>query len=376
MMFDIPKIMSERLRNIRSKMSRDGIDVVLCTSLRSLAYVGNIYQNLAWYVNTAIVIPASGDPFFVVPLSDRVRVEKETWISDIRTWNPAFTGIPERKFEDVLMDFIRESRLETGRLGVEGNLTGVLYKILIGSFPGAQLATVDDMTQECMMIKDDYEISLMRKVGEICTIGYEAARDNVRPGMTENELAGHMELAMRRAGCTGYWVPNQVGAGETVLLDHYPSDSVIRENHYVKVGVHATHKLYCGDICNVMAVKKADPDYVRLCRVVEEASRKTIDAMRPGVLSCRLFEIFQGHMADKGYPDACNWYLGHGLGTAHQKPLISPHDRTELKERMIVILNALAQPRNANGYINEVMLLITHDGAEFISRNPLGLVQL
>jgi Xaa-Pro aminopeptidase len=125
-----------------------------------------------------------------------------------------------------------------------------------------------------------------------------------------------------------------------------------------------------------MALKKADSDYVRLCKAVEEASRRTIDAMRPGVRSDHLFTIFYNQMSEKGYPNSCNWYIGHGLGTGHQKPLISPHDSTELKEQMIIVLNALAQPEGANGYINEVMLLVTREGAEQISHNPLGLVQL
>jgi Xaa-Pro aminopeptidase len=375
-MNEMKSIMDPRVANLRSKMAKYKVDILFCTSLRSLSYVADIYQSLTWYVKTAVVLPASGDLFLSVPLSDRARVEKETWIKDIRTWNPEFTGIEERKFEDIITEFVRENRLEKGTLGIEGNLSWPLQKFLADSFPEARLFTIDDLMEECMMIKDDHEIGLMRKAASVCVVGYEAARDNVKPGMTENELAGYMEIAMRRAGCTGYWVPNQVGTGETVLLDHYPSDAVISENHYVKVGVHGTYRLYHGDICNVMALGKPDPDYIRLCSACEEASKRTIDAMRPGALSCDLFAVFYNTMAQKGYAGACNWYLGHGLGTGHQKPLISPHDRTEIKERMIIILNALAQPEGKNGFINEVMLLITADGPELISHNPLGLVQL
>lgn len=375
-MNDIGHIMESRVEHIRSKMAKAGIDALLCTSLRSLAYVGNLYQNLSWYVKTAVVLPASGPLFLAVPLSDQARVEKETWIPDIRTWNPEFTGIPERRFEDILLEFVRETGIQRGTLGIEGNLSWPLYRFLVDAFPQARLLTADDLMEECMMIKDDHEILLMRKVASICVTGFEAARDNVKPGMTENELAGIMEVAMRRAGCTGYWVPNQVGTGEHVLLDHYPSDTVIQDTHYVKVGVHGSYKLYHGDICNVMALRKADPDYVRLCNAVEDASQQTIHAMRPGVRSGDLFSIFYNAMSEKGYANACNWYLGHGLGTGHQRPLISPHDTTELKERMVIILNGLAQPAGANGYINEVMLLVHSDGAELISHNPLGLIQL
>lgn len=375
--FDLKAIKQNRLANLNAKLSQAKLDVIFCTSLRSLAYVGNIFQNLAWYVNTAVVLPASGEPFVVVPLSDRERVEKETWLPQVITWNPAFIGIPERKFEDILFDFIRDHKLEKGNLGIEGNLSWPLHMLLRETFPQANLVKVDSLMEECMVIKDDYEISLMRKVALICTAGFEAARANVKAGMREDELAGYMEIAMRREGCTGYWVPNQVGTGERVLLDHYPSDAVIQSNHYVKVGVHGSYKLYCGDICNVLALKKAEADYVRLAKVVEEAMRKTIEAMRPGVKASQLFSILSGYISQKGYPKACNWYAGHGLGTGHQRPFISPEDQTELKERMIIIFNPVAQPIDgSNGYTNEVMFLVTPEGAEQISKNPIGLTQL
>ncbi len=368
--------LQRRMDKVQARLAGAGVDVAFFTSLRSLTYVGNIYQNLAWYVNTAVVFPASGEPVLVVPLSDRKRVVAETCIPKVETWNPPFAGIPERSFEEILVEFVRANKLERGTLGVEGNITWSLRNHLATTFPQARFVVLDDLTQGLVEVKDALEIERMRKVGELCTIGFEAARDNVKPGMTENELAGIMELAVRKAGCTGYWVPNQVGTGETVLLDHYPSDKVIQANHYVKVGIHATYKLYCGDICNVMALRKAEPEYVKLCNAVEEASKRTIAMMRPGVRSNQLYSEFTEYMAQAGYPHSCDWYQGHGLGTAHQKPLISPHDQTELKENMIIILNGLAQPQGMHSYINEVMLLINADGAELISHNPMGLVQL
>ena len=109
-MNEMKSIMDPRVANLRSKMAKYKVDILFCTSLRSLSYVADIYQSLTWYVKTAVVLPASGDLFLSVPLSDRARVEKETWIKDIRTWNPEFTGIEERKFEDIITEFVRENR--------------------------------------------------------------------------------------------------------------------------------------------------------------------------------------------------------------------------------------------------------------------------
>src|SRR5208283_1055383 len=144
-MNEMKSIMEARIANLRSKMATYKVDVLFCTSLRSLSYVADIYQSLTWYVKTAVLVPASGDLFLSVPLSVKARVEKETWLKDIRTWNPEFTGIAERKFEDIITEFVRENRLEKGTLGIEGNLSWPLQKFLADSFPQARLFTIDDL---------------------------------------------------------------------------------------------------------------------------------------------------------------------------------------------------------------------------------------
>ena len=375
-MYEINDILKKRYAKIQNALKEEHIDVFLGTSLRSLTYAGNVYQSFAWYVNTCILIPASGGAMLVGPLSDVARIASESWITRVESWNPQFGDIPARKFEDVLIDYFKANKLDGAVIGVEGNIAYGLRTALEQALPKAKFVVADGPMVDCMLVKDEMELDYMRKVGALCTLGFETLRDNIRPGITETELVGIMEATLRKAGCTGWWVPNQAGTGEKVLLDHYPADTVIQPNHYVKAGVHATYKLYCGDICNVFALRKAEPSYVKLCKTAEDAAQKTLDAMRPGVKCNELYFVYQKYMADHGYEKCCDWYLGHGLGTAHHAPLLSPHDPTVLQKDMIVVLNSLAQVEGENSYINEVMAIITDDGHELITHNPLGLVQL
>lgn len=364
---------NNRYRKIRAAMADQRIDVILFSNLPTLKYVGDLYQNLAWYVNTAILFPAAGEPFVIAPLSDKTRIRVDSWIPDISTWNPSFLSIPEKLFETVVMDFLRDNGLSKGVMGIERSLNWNLVSRLRSAFPDLSFVAIDDLIQDVMVIKDEYEIDRMKKVAKICDSGFEEAKHNIRPGMTENELAGIVELRMRKEGCNGYWVPNQVGTGKKVLMDHYPTETVIEPGHYVKIGLHPVFENYCGDICNIFALAKPEDDFQKMCEAVEAASNLVVDAMRPGVKSSELFRIYYDHLAQKGYHNVCNWFIGHGLGTGHLKPLISPNDHTILQENMIIILNALAQPEGKNGFMNEIMLLVRKDGAERLSMNPLSL---
>lgn len=365
-----------RYKRINDYMKRAGIDTALFANITTLKYVGDLYQNLAWYVNTVIIYPQSEEPTLVCPLSDRSRVVTDCWIKNIEPWNPEFLSIEERSFEKVVDEVIRKSGVEHGVLGIESSLNWKLVEHLKATFPNMKLVEIDKVIQEVMVFKDEYEIDMMRKVASICDAGYLKAKEIIRPGITENELAGHIELEMRIHGCEGYWVPNQVGTGKVVLMDHYPSETVIGKNDYVKIGLHPVYNNYCGDICAIYSLAKPDEKFHNMCNAVEIASGKVIEAMKPGVKSSELFMVYYNYLEGKGYHQTCNWYIGHGLGTGHLKPLISPNDDTVLEENMIIILNALAQPRGENGFMNEIMLLINADGAEKLSTNPLGLTLL
>ncbi len=92
-MWEINDIMKRRYAKIQNKLREEKVDVFLGTSLRSLTYVGNVYQSFAWYVNTTILVPASGEAMLVGPLSDVARIATESWIPRVESWNPQFGDI-------------------------------------------------------------------------------------------------------------------------------------------------------------------------------------------------------------------------------------------------------------------------------------------
>src|SRR5699024_4805655 len=92
----------KRLDKISNAMNENGYDFIILTSLPSLAYSSNIYQSLAWYVNTCVVISKNGRSTIIVPYSDIQRISSETWIEDIQTWNPPLKNRAERKFETTI----------------------------------------------------------------------------------------------------------------------------------------------------------------------------------------------------------------------------------------------------------------------------------
>lgn len=368
-------VFEKRIGRLQRIMHERGLDVVIATSLPSMAYIAGIYQSLAWYVNTAVVVPRSAEPAMFVPLADMERVTSETWITDVRPWNPTLGSQPARPFEAGIAQFIRDACGGGNlRAGVEANLSWQSHLRLGEQLDQVEWVDGGAALQQQMLVKDPEELRFVRKAAELCRIGYEAARDSVRVGLSESQLLGAVEQAMREHDCDGYWVPNQAGTGRAVMLDHYPSDRRIEQGDIVKVGIHPSYKNYRGDICATMSFDAPTGAFKDLCDYTAEATEQLIEAIRPGVRSSELDAIFRGRMESAGYGDRCRWYLGHGLGTGHLPPMIAPDDHTELVENMLLVVNTMAVKEGEPGLVLETMTLVTGDGVERLVGNPMELV--
>jgi Xaa-Pro dipeptidase len=362
-------------------MAQKDVDVLMSTGLPTLAYTGHFYQSLAWYVNTAVLLGQNGASQVVLPVADVSRVAHETWIENIVPWNPAMFGRKERLFEQVVADFINSySGRASGkvRVGIEANLGWRGQKALADLAPNAEWVAADDLLTDLMIIKEEEEIARMRKVASMCDVGFEAglAALKSRSVRTEVQLVGVVEKAMRDVGCEGYWVPNQAGTGKTVLLDHYPTSARIEPDHIVKFGCHPQFMLYRGDTCNTVALSRPEPEFERLARVCADATRDCIERLGPGVVASEVYDAFRRPMQEAGYEEYCTWYIGHGLGTGHQPPFVSPQSAEVLKPGMIVVINTMAVKEGRPGVVYETMCLIDDTGYEVLNKNPMELVVL
>src|SRR4030042_7186315 len=83
-------------------------------------------------------------------------------------------------------------------LGVEG------WRSLKRKMRGeASLKVKPTFVSQLRSVKDEAEIALMRKVGELTSIGMETAYEVLRAGLSEIEVAAEIEYAMRKHGSHG-----------------------------------------------------------------------------------------------------------------------------------------------------------------------------
>jgi Xaa-Pro dipeptidase len=140
---------------------------------------------------------------------------------------------------------------------------------------------------------------------------------DVRPGVSERELAARAEAIARGAGATGVWTPIAVGAGAGALVCHPefpPTDRRVVEDDLVLLDVTPLFGPWPGDATRTVLV---GDDPARR-EVLDEATRiegAILDAIRPGMPANELFAFARELLDDAGFEllDLLG-NIGHDLG--------------------------------------------------------------
>ena len=177
-----------RIARLRNRMNEEGVEALLVAQKVDYFYLSGTSQDALLY------LPLQGEALLLVKRElERARAE-----SPLRT----MTSLKSLRH---LPSLIRE---HTGKLpeviGVEMDVLPTKdYFRLASLFPQARFADASGMIRRLRAVKSPFEISLMRKAGDIGRQVYHHARDVLKEGMTEIEFGGLLEATAKSYGHEG-----------------------------------------------------------------------------------------------------------------------------------------------------------------------------
>jgi Xaa-Pro dipeptidase len=315
-----------RLEHARRLMAAQKLDAVLLTGGTTLTYfTGARWGNSERLM--ALVLPARGEPFSVVPAFEEDRVREQLAAGplddvDLRLWQE-----DESPFARVAQA-LRDRGIGTGRLGLEETVKFVYSDGIAAAAPGLRLTTATPITAGCRMIKDAHEIALIRLAGEATLACYEAVFRALAPGMTEAEVRALVAAAYARLGFSG---------GASVQVGEYTSSphgsvtpQTIREGTIIMLDDGCVAEGYQSDITRTFVLGTATPKMKRVFAVVQEAQATALAAARPGVPLESIDAAARRVITDAGFGPGFKYFthrLGHGLGMdMHEWPYLAKHN--------------------------------------------------
>lgn len=180
-----------RARRVQALMREEGLDGVLATHNADMLYLSGVVQQGQVY------LPAEGEPLLMV--------RKHLGRAQASTALPSENVIDVRSLRQM-PELITGGGESPRRIGFTFDTLPVATfnaytKALSGL--GAEWVDTSLLVRKARAIKSEWEVEHVRRAAQVVEAGLQAAREHLREGVTEVEVAAQVEAAMRVAGHSG-----------------------------------------------------------------------------------------------------------------------------------------------------------------------------
>ena len=236
------------------------------------------------------------------------------------------------------------------------------------------LVPTERLIENRRAIKDAAEIRTLRQAARLLKHVAAEVPALVRPGRTELEIAGDVELLLRRAGFDRPAFETIVASGPNGALPHArPTNRTVQLGEGVVLDFGGVYDGYCVDLTRTVELGPGRQELRPLFEAVTEAQSAAIAAIRPGVLASQVDGAARETLARHGLAEAFGHGTGHGLGLeVHEEPRIarlsSAHRDTVLEPGMVFTVEPGAYVEGLGGVRIEDDVLVTDDGCEVLTR--------
>jgi Xaa-Pro aminopeptidase len=376
-----------RLAKIQDALASKDIDVLIATRLSTVGYVFGSF--VPW--RGVAIIPREGEPRLYVAALDAERVKDDSYFKGV-----VFAGpLPGMALWDQVLSHLRTRGIENGRIGVEMGhspirvetfLLASEYELLKENFPQATLENASHLLNEIFIIKEEAEIEYFRRAAEICDLGMEAVLRDLKVGMTETEVAGIAEYAMRKAGSELNWTftgGQEIAAGSRTAYAWGgctpPTRRRIEPGDNVVLDLHSMYNMYLGDLSRNAIMGNPTAEQQELADAFVAACNMLVQTMRPGTTYGAVATKMDAFLDDIGYRQYALPGYGHGIGIIGNEwfPVVAnsnvPYESsgdTVLQPNMIEVAAVVLNKPGVAGMRMETPVLITADGCEPLNKIP------
>lgn len=251
-------------------------------------------------------------------------------------------------------------------------------KELAAALSFAKLLPVNGAPEKLRQLKDADELARMTEACKITTLAYDYILGEVKPGMTEKEVALKLEYWMLTHGADGLAFTTIAAAGANGSLPHaIPGDYKIQAGDMVTLDYGAKYKGYCADMTRTFAVGKPSDQMRKVYETVLTAQKMAEEAVAPGKVCQAIDAIARDYIYGQGYEG----YFGHGLGHAvgidiHEDPRFSMTCQDLTQEGMVLTVEPGIYLPGIGGVRIENTVYITKDGYKPLTYAPKDLIIL
>jgi Xaa-Pro aminopeptidase len=235
-----------------------------------------------------------------------------------------------------------------------------------------------DLVETLRERKDPNEVMLIERAAGVAIRALERTLAQVRVGMSELQVAGVLERALRDEGSEGFPFPSIVACGPRSALPHArASSTMIRDGDILLMDFGAEVEGYCADITRTVVVGRATDEQREVYDVVRKANEQASQEIRAGMTGRDADAIARGYIERRGFGELFGHGLGHGVGLeVHEAPRLARTADGALAEGAVVTIEPGVYRPGWGGVRIEDDVVLDPAGPRILTRFTRELIEI
>ena len=200
---------------------------------------------------------------------------------------------PEEALEQYDVDKVLPSTELNPHLASHQNSSATVYaipeqvseQVTFLAFKSTEFGPLKKAIEDCRVVKDEYEVAMIRKANQVSTLAHEAVRRQAKTATNEQELEATFLATCISNGCREQAYHSIVASGTGGATLHYVKNNLpMKGNLNVLIDAGAEYNCYCADITRTFPINgtfsKESEEIYRLVLAMQDSC---FDMMKEGV---------------------------------------------------------------------------------------------
>ncbi len=359
------------MQAIAAALEAENLDAVLLTGEANRFYASGFFTP----GRDATALVTRKDAYFFTDARYTEAAGRRLEEIELRELTPG-KGLMDQLRELVFLKGIRQLGFEDAAMTVQTFRR--LEKALSEGTCSCETVPFSGPLARLRQVKDAGELEAMEAAQRISERALEAILKEVRPGVTEKEIAARLQYWMLHYGASDMSFDPIVVSGANGSLPHgVPSEKEIQAGEFVTMDFGCVYGGYCSDMTRTVAVGSVTEEMERVYRTVLTAQEAGIAAARAGVPGRDVDAAARAVIKEAGYGEYFTHSFGHGVGVEiHEAPNAASSNEMALPAGAVISAEPGIYIPGKLGVRIEDVILITDGGCRNLTKAPKELIVL
>lgn len=260
--------MNERIRWIRNNLKSQNIQGMIISNPVNIRYLTNI----------------EAEGILLLTLRENIYITDERYIEYVKRILTIDDEIIVVNSRDLSLEDYEVYFMFCENVGFEENyVTYAKYKEFMHKYKINALVETEGIVEKQRQIKDEEEISYIKKACEITDNCFSHLLTYIKKGMTEKQIANEVERYFKANGTDGVSFDTIIASGPNSAIPHaVPTDRKIESGDIITIDMGCKYKGYCSDMTRTIFIDFVQEYMKNVYRLVLENQMTALSKMKDG----------------------------------------------------------------------------------------------